>query len=337
MWYMNRGKDGDVALSTRVRVARNITGYPFPDNMTDDMAREVIDKVKGVFDGKDGWESIDFSGLPDYERASYAEGHLVSTEFAAKENNTLLIRNEEKGVYIMVLEEDHIRIQSICAGLDIEGAMKNAYEAEELIDAALPIAYNERVGYITHCPTNLGTGMRASVMLHLPAYTAAGGIRSLAFQLAKLGLTIRGMNGEGSEASASLYQISNQVTLGVGEDETAEKLGKIIGEIISRERELRGGISDERKSELGERVRRDYGILMYAGVLNTREMFDMYSEMRMASAMGLMDMPMEMLDEMMFSVMPNTVCKKHGERKNSAERDALRASDVREILNRHAK
>lgn len=332
MWYTNKGKENDVCLSSRVRVARNIHGYPFTERMTDEQAEELVGKIKSVFDGCDGWESVDFSSLNGFERASMAEKHLVSREFASKTKDALLVKNENESVYIMALEEDHVRIQCIKSGLDLESAMMSAYKAEEILDSALDIAYSEQVGYITHCPTNLGTGMRASVMLHLPAYTEAGGIRSLAFQLAKLGLTIRGMNGEGSAATASLYQISNQVTLGVSEDDILSKLGKVVDEIIAQERRLREKYSAEKKDDIAENSRRKYGIFMYAGRLSTSELCDIYSEMRLASSMGLCDVPTEVLDEMMFSCMPNTVAASIGGERTPRERDEARAAAVRSIL-----
>ncbi len=332
MWYMNQGKDNDVAVSTRVRLARNLGGYPFGARLSDEKAKEIIEKVWAVFDGKDGWTFTDFTKLSPVERASYAERHIVSPDFAKKTGPRALIANEEKSVYVMVLEEDHLRLQAIKAGFDLAEAMSAVAEAEKLLDDALDIAYSEKLGYLTHCPTNLGTGMRASVMLHLPAYTWAGGIRSLQNQLEKLGLTIRGMAGEGSAATANLYQISNQITLGITEDETAAKLEDVLGQILAKEKELRGRINHESLDNLSDRVMRNMGVMMYATRIGSAELLNLYSDVRLGAAMNLLPLPVEKLDEMLMRCLPNTVCVEHENVNTPAERDRARAAVVKEIL-----
>lgn len=332
MWYENKGKDNDVAVSTRVRLARNLNGYPFEGRLTSEKADEIIGKVRAVFEGRDGWTFTDFAALPAVTRASYAERHIVSPEFAKKNGACALISNEAASVYIMVLEEDHLRIQAICAGFDLAAAVRAVNEAESLIDGALDIAYSEKLGYLTHCPTNLGTGMRASVMLHLPAYTGAGGIRSLQNQLGKLGLTIRGMSGEGSQAAGCLYQISNQITLGITEEETISKLEDIIGQIIAKERELRGRISRESLDNLSDRVMRGMGVMMYATRIDSAELLSLYSDVRLGSALNLIDFPAEKLDEMLMRCMPNTICAEHEGVTSPADRDRTRAEVIKEIF-----
>lgn len=332
MWYMNKGKDNDAAVSTRVRLARNLSGYPFDGRLTEEKSKEIIEKVWAVFEGKPGWKFTDFASLSPVERASYAERHIVSPDFAKKAGPCALISNDEMSVYIMVLEEDHIRMQAIVAGFDLAGAMAAVTEAEKMLDDALELAYSEKLGYLTHCPTNLGTGMRASVMLHLPAYTSAGGIRGLQNQLEKLGLTIRGMAGEGSAASGGLYQISNQITLGITEDETISKLEDVIGQIIAKEKELRSRISRESLDNLSDRVMRDMGVMMYATRIGSAELISLYSDVRLGAAMNLLSLPIEKLDEMLMRCMPNTICVEHEGVSTPAERDRARASVVREIL-----
>ncbi len=339
MWYMNKGKDNDVAVSSRVRLARNLNGYPFDGRLSDDKAKEIIDKVWAVFDGKEGWKFIDFASLSPVERASYAERHIVSPEFAEKSGPCALIENEEKSVYIMILEEDHLRMQAIVPGFDLHTAADAVLEAEKMLDDALEIAYSEKLGYITHCPTNLGTGMRASVMLHLPAYTGvrpqAAGVRSLQNQLGKIGLTIRGMTGEGSAASGGLYQISNQITLGITEEETISKLDDVIGQIIAKERELRSKISRESLDALSDGVMRDMGVMMYANRITTAELIALYSDVRLGAAMNLVDLPLEKLDEMLMRCMPNTICAEHEGVSAPAERDKTRATVVKEIIGKY--
>lgn len=337
MWYNRSGKNNDVAVSTRVRLARNLSGFPFGDKLSDERAAELISKVKAVFEGKSGWEIVDFSALDPVMRASLAERHIVSPEFADKTGPSALITNEESGVYIMVNEEDHIRIQALLPGLDLEDALSAALEAEAMIGESLDFAFSDKLGYLTHCPSNLGTGMRASVMLHLPVYTAAGGIRYLDHGLSKIGLTLRGMAGEGSRASGNLYQISNQVTLGISEEETISKLSDVVNEIIAKERELRGKLTPASAEALSDRVMRDMGVMMYANRIGSAEMMDIYSDVRLGAAMGIVEVPLERLDEMLMRSMPNTVAAEHMDRLSkstgsASDRDKLRAEVMREIL-----
>ncbi len=337
MWYKNSGKDSDVALSTRVRLARNLKEYAFAEKLSDEKSAELIEKVRAVFDGKSGWSFTDMKDKNGIERGSMVEEHIISRDFAEKKTASALISNEEKSVYIMILEEDHLRIQSIISGNNLEVAMKRVFEAEEMIDEALEIAFSEKLGYITHCPTNLGTGMRASVMLHLPAYTKSGYLKSLSYQLSKMGFTIRGMEGEGSAATAYLYQISNEVTLGISEEETISKLSSIIREIVAKEREFRNALSSDTREELIEKARRDIGIIMYAGRLTSTEVIEMYSELRLAASLGYIGVEPTVMDELFISSMPNTVAKnsKSEDRKNDPiSRDRSRASAVREIISK---
>lgn len=332
MWYNNKGKDNNVVLSSRVRLARNIAGYPFPDKLNAEQANEIIGKIKSIFEDKDGWEFIDFTSLKPVDKAAMLEKHIISREFAEKNTPSALIKNEEKSVYIMLMEEDHLRLQCITAGMDVKTAADAVFEAEDMIDEAVELAFSEQYGYITHCPTNLGTGMRASVMLHLPAYTKYGGIRALSMQLSKLGMTIRGMNGEGSAPSAHLYQISNEVTLGSSEDETIAKLNEVVGKIAAKEWELREKLDEAQREELTDRAMRDYGILRYARKLNAGEIVAMYSELRLAASMKLVNVPTEKLDEMFFTTMPNTLIAENGEARAVQVRDKMRAEKIRKIL-----
>lgn len=332
MWFQNKGKDQSVAVSSRVRLARNIAGYAFPSKLDEEKTVELIGKVRGVFDGKEGWDCVDMTSLSPAAKAAMLEQHMISREFAEKKGPAVLIRNEEKSVYIMVPEEDHLRIQCIVPGLDISAASESVFEAEAMLDESLELAFDERLGYITHCPTNVGTGMRASVMLHLPAYTAAGGIRNLSVQLSKLGMTVRGMNGEGSAPSANLYQISNEATLGITEEETAAKLNEAVGRIAEKEWELREKTEPLQKETNTDRAMRNIGILLYTNRLNAGELISMYSEMRLASSMKEIDVPTELLDEMFFTTMPNTLIAENDEAKTASVRDRIRAEKVRSIL-----
>lgn len=330
MWYNNIGPERDVVLSSRVRLARNIAGYPFGARLTEENTREIIEKVSSVFRGRDGWEIADMTGIGAVEKASLCERHIISREFAERKGPSVLIRNAEKNVYIMVPEEDHIRIQAMTAGLDLTGAYRAVAEAEEMLDGALELAFDGQYGYLTHCPTNLGTGMRASVMLHLPAHGNA--IRSLAAQLNQIGLTMRGMSGEGSAADAALCQISNRITLGVTEEEILEKTEKAVRQIIEAEREQRGKITGEALAALSDKVMRACGTVMFADRIDSTEMLALCSVLRLGTAMKLTAIPPEKLDEALFTCMPNTILTENADAKTTAQRDRIRADRMRAVI-----
>lgn len=333
MWYKENGKEKDVAVSTRVRLARNFVDYPFEPRLNEAGAKEIIKRVCTIFRGREGWSIYDFSAMSPVEKRKYAEEHLVSSDFAEKSTPSALITNEELGIYIMVLEEDHIRIQCILPGLDVEEAYRRALIADELIDSGMNYAYSEKLGYLTHCPTNLGTGMRASVMLFLPSWTNAGGIRSLQNQLGKIGLTIRGMSGENSKANGCLYQISNQVTLGIGEEETIRKLTDIIGQIGAEERKLRIRMTKEQKDSLANIAMRSVGMMVYSLRLTFEEILSLYRDVRLGAALGLTEsVSPTMLDELLFSTMPNTLMFGDDSIKTSSDRDEKRAKHAKNIL-----
>lgn len=331
MWYHTNGAENDVAVSSRVRLARNLTGYPFGARLTEEQIKEIIEKVSAVFRDRDGWEIADCTGMGDVEKASLVERHIISREFAQRKTPSVLIRNKETSTYIMVPEEDHIRIQSIAAGLDLKSPWNAVAEAEKLLDDALELAFSEQYGYLTHCPTNLGTGMRASVMLHLPMHGTAG-VRSLASQLSHLGLTMRGMTGEGSGADAGLCQISNQITLGTTEEEIIEKIRKITMQIIEKERELRGRITGEALASLSDKVMRGCGTVMFADRIPSGEMLAIYADLRLGSAMKLVSIPAEKLDEALFTCMPNTILAENADAKTTGQRDRIRADKLRQII-----
>lgn len=334
-WHRDTATDSDVVVSTRIRLARNLKDYPFSPRLNDTGAREIIEKVRKTPEFA-GYEYTDLADLPHELALSLGEKHIISPEFAAGKGRRGLLADPEKGLYLMLCEEDHVRLQCIVAGCAIDEAYANASNAEAALDRTLDIAYSERFGYLTHCPTNLGTGMRASVMLFLPAISAAKEISSLQSQLTKLGLTVRGMSGEGSSSDGCLYQISNQITLGVSEEETLKKLTAITESIIKRERELRGSISGEEFLRLRDRVRRAVGVMDYAELIDTKELFELYSKVRLGAALGMTDgITCEIMDRLLFTSMPATITAMEKDRiKTPLDRDAVRAEKVRAVVNK---
>ncbi len=332
-WYETEGRDSDVFVSSRIRLARNLNDYPFGDRLDETSRKEIIGKVRGVFDGDPGYVFTDFSDLPDNERAAAAEEHAVSPEFARSSKTRGVVNSTDGVVSVMILEEDHVRIQSILPGLSLEEAYERADSVDSALDAKLNIAYDDRLGYLTHCPTNLGTGMRASVMMFLPGTVAAGGIRSLSNQLGKIGLTVRGMSGEGSAADGCLFQISNQVTLGVTEKETISKLADVTGKIAEQERSFRKKLFDADRDGVSDRVMRAYGTLLYAVKIDTKELLSLYSDVRLGVCLGVIDcVNVEKLDEILIKSMPAMLMRAHGGKMTPTERDRARAEGIRKIL-----
>lgn len=325
-WYEIPGNETDVVVSSRVRLARNLAEYPFEPRLTEEKAKELLEKLKSIY--QEGWTYTDFTALTGAEKRSYLEKHVVSPAFAEKTTPCALL--SKNSVHIMALEEDHLRIQSIYPGLALEEAWHDAAEADKCLDDHATVAYTEKLGYLTHCPTNLGTGMRASVMLFLPAYTAARGIPSLSGQLSKLGLTIRGMYGEGTAAEGCLYQISNQVTLGITEEETIRKLETVIRQIVDKERQLREKQDTE---ALADQASRSLGILLYARRIDSAELLGLYTTLRLGAARKLLpEVTTTMADTMLIETMPGTLTVSEKLNDDPAARDRARAEKIRSIL-----
>lgn len=323
------GTDRDIVISSRIRLARNLNGYAFPDRLDEKNAEEVIDKIRGAFGPEYAYK--DFRSLSAAEAQSYVERHEVSPEFAAEKGPHGLLINEQTDVSAMLCEEDHIRLQCILEGLSLQQAYERVCEADDKLDATLDIAFHERLGYLTHCPTNLGTGMRASVMLFLPALTMHRQIGGLSAQLQKLGLTMRGMFGEGSAADGALYQISNQVTLGITEEETIEKLSKIVAKIEAEEKKLRESLA--KNEEICDQIARAEGTLRFARRISSSEFMSLYASLRLGISLGIVSgISYETLDQLLAETMPATLMLASGGDMTPEERDRARAERIRKAL-----
>ena len=241
---------------------------------------------------------------------------------------------ESGGLAVMVCEEDHLRIQSILPGLALEEAYKNASRVEKRLDEEFDFAYSQKLGYLTHCPTNLGTGMRASVMMFLPALTKGGYMNSLASQLSKIGLTVRGLFGEGSGSAGCMYQISNQITLGISEEDSLKKLSDAITQITESERKARKSISGEALERLTDTVMRAEGLLKYAYRMSSSEFIKLFSEVRFGITLGIItDISYEQLGTLLVEAMPATLTlSSETAPKNETARDRLRAQKIQSIL-----
>lgn len=333
-WYQQTGAEGDAVISSRVRLARNVTEYPFPCRMTPQQRREINEKAReAVFGANLGtFEYIDMAKLTPARAMSLAERHLVSPEFVQEREDRGLLLGQDERVSIMLGEEDHIRIQALSAGLALDGALDTAWQLDDALDEKLHFAFDEKLGYLTQCPTNLGTGLRASLMLFLPAAAQTGAMRNLAAAVAKLGLTIRGTYGEGTDAKGAFFQISNQVTLGVTEREAVHNLVSVAGQIITQERSLRGTLR-KRGPMLEDRIFRALGILRGARLLSADEFMERISDVRLGVVLGMIpEVKLEDVDSLLWEMQPATLMANAGRNLDAAARDSLRAATVRERL-----
>ncbi len=333
-WYDEITANDDVVISTRVRLARNIKETPFPQRLDNDLSKRVALSVKQALDSnyheKLTYTEIDKSSI----KKSLVEEHVISPEFA-EENGIYkaLITDESGNLSIMINEEDHIRIQAIYGGFNLDKAFEKANEADDAISKGCDIAFDEKLGYLTSCPTNLGTGMRVSAMLHLPAITAFGYMKSLVGLMNKIGLTVRGMYGEGSDSMGNMYQISNRVTLGISEEDTLAKMKNAIENIVQREREARKKLFEASEGENLDKLWRSYGTLKFARKIDTAEATKLISNVRLAQSCKIISESSDKnLVKLMFEIMPNHIAERFPDAVNSSKRDKYRADIIREYL-----
>lgn len=331
-WYNESGKENDVFISSRVRFARNVKDYPFDSLLDETSAKEIIEKAESALGKK--YKKVDFQKLDAIRSGVYTEKHFVSPEFARKTLPHALFENESNSVEIMVCEEDHFRIQCIKSGLSLEEAFEEAAKAEELLDEKIEFAFSDKLGYLTHCPTNLGTGMRASIMMFLPALTLKGAMDGIQRQLSKLGIMIRGMYGEGSSPDGCMYQISNGVTMGITEEETIQKLRKISMQICESERKARNELKSDNYDRMADRVCRAYGIMKYSRIMSSREFLQLFADVRLGIALGMIEnVSYEKLGELLIGVLPANLVAASGKNVLSEnERDVRRSEFVRNAL-----
>lgn len=329
-WYLGEGEQSDVVLSTRIRLARNLADYPFPARLDTKSRIAVNEIVRDAVPAAAGLKYIEMKTLTQAQIVSLAERHLISPEFASSTDGRALLLSDSEEISVMLEEEDHIRLQVMKPGLSLAEAYAEADRLDSAINEHVKFAFDERLGYLTECPTNLGTGMRASVMLHLPALTALGRMNTLASTVSKLGLTIRGAYGEGSASMGDLYQLSNQVTLGITEKGAIENLKTIVLQLASQERAARAELLKNAETE--DMIYRAYGVLKSARLLGTKEFMQLASRVRMGAVGGLLGVDPKLLNELMVSMQPASLNAQAGKILDARERDILRAKTVRERL-----
>ena len=332
-WYIGAGEQSDIVVSTRIRLARNIAEYPFPNKLNTKSRMELNNVIKEALesDNKYNLRFLEMRTLARFEAASMAERHIISPEFASDLDGRALMLSPEEDISIMLNEEDHIRLQVMKSGFALDEAYQVANEIDDVLGSKFNFAFDERIGFLTQCPTNLGTGMRASVMLHLPALTLSGQIHKLINTVSKLGLTFRGAFGEGTNAVGDMYQLSNQITLGISEEFAIKNLKAITLQLCAQERSAREEMLKDVSTE--DRIFRAYGLLKWARLLSTKELMENLSFVRLGSVTGKINIPIETVNELMVSMQPATINARAGQKLPTQERDAVRATEVRTKLN----
>ncbi len=334
-WYEKAGSCGDVVVSTRVRLARNLKQYPFPARASASQREAVERQVKDALLSGNSILSKEFWFIPlenttQEEAVSLVERHIVSPEFIADRRGKAVLISADESISIMVNEEDHLRIQVLREGFSLKEAAETADRIDTLLSENLDFAFDPELGYLTQCPTNLGTGLRASVMLHLPGLTESGAMPRIASNLSKLGLTIRGTYGEGSKSIGALYQLSNQITLGLSENEAIENLRSITVQLMEEERKARAQMSEEIAWQ--DKIDRAAGVLKSARVLSSSEFMELLSYIRLGLSTGVLQgVTTQELNALMVNAQPATLMARAGKQLDETQRDVLRADMAREV------
>lgn len=337
-WFFSKSNEADIVLTSRIRLARNIENKPFPQMLKADEANRVIDMAaESIIDSNSAiakdFNLIRLKDLTPLKRLSLVEKHLVSMDLVNNYERAGVLLNRDENVSIMINEEDHIRLQVIYPGLKLKDAYEYASRIDDLIEERLTYAYDARLGYLTSCPTNVGTGIRASVMLHLPALTLTKNINNIIHSVTQVGMTIRGIYGEGSNVMGNIYQISNQVTLGLSEEEIINNLIAITSKIVDQERKAREILLEKQRLEIEDDIYRAIGILKYSRFITTQECLNLLSKVRMGIEMGIItDIDVTKINELLVKVQPATLQIIENRELDSRERDVVRSKIARETL-----
>lgn len=322
-----------MVVSSRIRLARNLKKYPFPSRISKTDAEEMKKELRELFKGysHETFDFLDMKNVSSVQAGAMMEEHLISPDFARRSENSALVLSRSKRLSVMVNEEDHLRIQAMAPGACLDALYESINALDDYIDGKTEYAFSEKYGYLTACPTNLGSGMRASVMLHLPALTRRGLMDRVIHSVSQVGITVRGLYGEGTQAGACLYQVSNSISLGISEKETIALLNRITAQICQSEREAREHLFPDLRTQ--DDLFRAYGILKECRMLTSAEFRSLYSKIRLAAELDLLELDIPALDGLFTECQPYNLMLT-GDSESEGERDRRRASLVRERLSK---
>ena len=331
-WYQLSGSENDTAICTKVALARNIAGHNFTIRLStqekDQIAEEVENALEQQLPGK--FEATRMKDFPRDAAISLAERGTVSPEFISSTEGRTFITSRDESLTVMVCEEDHLKIQAMLPGLELDKSYALADQLDTVLDESLGFSFDKKLGYLTQCPTNIGTAMRASVMLQLPALHIRGTISNLARTVSKLGLRLTGSFGVGSRPVGSLYTLSNQMTLGISEEAALANLKSFSISIIQQERDAREELMSNLRFQ--DMLWRSYGTLKNARVMSYSEFMEALSVVRIGIANGEIDLPMTRANELIFSQQPATLNSESDDELDRQKRDELRAREIRGIF-----
>jgi protein arginine kinase len=337
-WLGASGPDSDIVMSSRVRLARNLTDVPFPGRASEEQQAQILDRVVPIvlsMDEMEGGYYVPLASLDPMGKRLLVERHLISREHAARSKGAGVVVSPDETVSVMLNEEDHVRLQVMESGFNLERAWRHADALDSRLGERLTFGFSTDIGYLTACPTNVGTGMRASVMLHLPAMVLLDQISPTVQGVAKLGLVVRGLFGEGTEAMGNFFQVSNQTTLGESEEDLIVRLSGVIRALVQNERNARQTLLETQPKIFYDLVGRAFGVLTNAYVLSSKEAMNLLSSLRLGQDLGFIETPdPRRVSELFMKIQPAHLQQIAGGDLMTDDRDLLRALQMREELNR---
>lgn len=335
-WLKGTGPQAHIVMSSRIRLARNIEKIPFPAKASKKDLLEVMRLAKAAFDSSEYFKDSMFlkiNELDALDQQFLIERHLMSHDHAATSEGRAILISKEEILSIMVNEEDHLRIQVMQSGFNLSQTWEIVNKIDDILSMKMPYAYDPSWGYLTACPTNTGTGMRGSVMLHLPALVMTKQINKVLEAIAKLSFTSRGFYGEGTQATGNFFQISNQVSLGHSEEDIIQNINGLVHQIVDQEEQARQALLAQNKAVLEDKICRSYGILKNAHIISSQETVELLSMVRLGIDVGLVkDVDKEKINELFIMIQPAHLQKIEGKKLNPVERDVKRASLIRDRL-----
>lgn len=340
-WLRGSGPEADIVMSSRIRLARNLADFPFIRRCTSHDRQAIVNAVQqrvlkdpGLKDvGLEKVLTVDVNKLERVDRQFLVERQLISRELAESEGAAAVAINETETFGLMINEEDHLRLQVMHSGFDLENAWKRIDRIDSFLEGRLTYAFDDKLGYLTACPTNVGTGLRVSVMLHLPALVITRQLEKVFRALQKISLAVRGLYGEGSQASGHFYQISNQITLGRSEEELIEQVSEVVPMLIEYERKAREFLIKESQKDLHDRVSRAYALLCGAQTISSEETMDLLSSVRMGVNLGLIhDLEIPVINKLFIHTQPAHLQKLRGGSLDRENRNIERAMYLRQNL-----
>lgn len=328
--YSQKNGSNKLVLSSRIRLARNLKGEAFPHKLDKSTSLIISDRIEEVIkDYNEVFTRIDLSSSSNLDKSSYLEKHLISKELVRSSNKSSFFINEKETISVMINEEDHLRMQFFNSGYNLIDTFNEAMKLDDFIESKIDYAFDEKIGYLTTCPTNLGTGMRASIMIHLPALTMTDNISKVYKALTQVGMTIRGLYGEGSKSEGSIYQVSNQVTLGVSEQDILNNLYAIVKELTDKEINTRKSLFKDYEVEMKDKIFRSIGILSNCYSISTKEALELLSHVRLGIEEGMLGGDIN-INEVLIGSQPASLQKNiKDEILNSNKRDFERAKYLR--------